>query len=85
MSGTWSAALIALTDGIVLFENPWATTPLDLTDVWQCFRLPMMRADFSWHRHSAHREKLALLVEGTLDRIELMFSALARGAETSGA
>lgn len=80
----WSGSLIALTDGIVFFENPWAAVPLALDSLWKLFRLPLMRVEFSWFR-SSESSCLAETVDNALDKIEHTFAALTRDELTTDA
>ncbi len=73
----WSAGLVALTDGIVVFENPWAWRPLGNMAIRDLFLLPRMRAEFSWHRSQSAAD-FALEVERMLTRMESTFRVAQR-------
>ncbi|MEZ4287702.1 MAG: hypothetical protein R3A47_06065 [Polyangiales bacterium] len=62
-----AAALVSLRNGVVLFENPWASHPLSRTQRADLLRLSELRHEFSWFGPS-----VATDVESTLCRAALL-------------
>jgi hypothetical protein len=82
-STAWSAGVVALTDGIVLLENPWALYPLTAQTLRAMFRLDRMRLEFSWYR-MPDMDALKLAVESTVERLEWTFRELRLEDEATG-
>ena len=81
----WSASIVALTDGIVVFENPWARFLLTKEAIRKSFLLPRMRAELSWYRTDDSAD-FELDIERMLHRIEWTFREAERDDEApSGA
>jgi hypothetical protein len=72
-STRWSAALLAVRDGLVIFENPWATHPLAAQSLRQLLLLHRVRAEYCWYRAQSQQEQLATRVELMLSEIEWVF------------
>lgn len=66
----WSAAVLAVTDGVVLFENPWADVPVSESLLRDLLRLDRCRIERSWFRGGAPSDQLAQRVEYELNRME---------------
>jgi len=47
-----SAAILSTRDGLVFFENPWASAPLGDTERQKLFRLSELRPELSWSNES---------------------------------
>lgn len=69
----WSIAILALSDGLVFFENPWAATPVSDRTLRQLLLLHRARLEFSWFRGSETSKRLAQAVESMIDRMEWTF------------
>lgn len=67
-----SGALILLTDGIVLFENPWASTPLSETSRQNLKRLRRFKPDMSWLATPGHH--LEDRVDAVLAEIDWLYA-----------
>jgi hypothetical protein len=67
-----SAALLLLADGIVLFENPWASTPLSQATKQSLKRLVRFAPEMSFLRTAGH--SLEARVSATLAEIEWLYS-----------
>jgi hypothetical protein len=70
----WSGALIAVRDGIVLFENPWATDPLADSTLRLLMRLYRFRPEYSWYRGSGAPSDLKAEVERTVAKLSWTFA-----------
>lgn len=70
----WSAAMILVTDGAVLFENPWAEHALSEGHLRSLLRMHRCRLDFCWHRGGGRLEEFQGEVERELCRLEWLFS-----------
>lgn len=68
----WSACILALMDGLALFENPWAEEPLHVRRILQMRR---MRAEFSWYR-GPDAVVLEAEVERMLQKLQWTFAGL---------
>lgn len=68
----WAGAIIAVRDGLVFFENPWAANPLTHQTVRKLLRLDRTRAEYSWFR-TPSVDALRAAVEAMLDRMEWTF------------
>lgn len=69
----WSAALLAVRDGLVLFENPWARRRLDEATVRALLQLHRLRPECSWYCAGRSRQDLERDIEQTLARMEWSF------------
>ncbi|WP_144411656.1 hypothetical protein [Azotobacter chroococcum] len=67
-----SGALILLDDGIVLFENPWASTPLSETARKNLKRLTRFKPDMSWFVTPGH--PLEDRVDAVLAEIDWLYA-----------
>lgn len=70
----WSAAIMLVRDGTVLFENPWAEYALTASHLRTLLRTCRCRLDFCWHRGGGTSEELQCDVERELGRLEWLFS-----------
>ncbi len=66
----WAAAVLAGSDGIVIFQNPWSTCPLSGDALRTLLRLYGLRSEFSWYQAN---DNLEVRVEETLNRMEWTF------------
>lgn len=72
----WSISILALRDGLVFFENPWASTPASEEILRKLLLLHRARPEFSWLRGAEALERLAQAVEAMLDRMEWTFGGV---------
>jgi hypothetical protein len=70
----WSAALMLVSDGTVLLENPWAERPVDDAVLRELLRTHRCRLDYCWHRGGGTVADLASAVERELRKLEWLFS-----------
>lgn len=80
----WSASILALRDGLVLFENPWATIPVPEAVLRNLLLLHRARPEHSWLRDNKEPSHLAAAVESMLDKMEWMFRGDDQGVELRG-
>lgn len=66
----WAAAVLASSDGVVIFQNPWSSDPLTVDALRCLLRLYGLRLEYSWYQAN---NDLALRVEETLNRMEFSF------------
>lgn len=78
----WSISIMALRDGLVLFENPWASTPVSEEVLRRLLLLHRARPEFSWLRGAEASANLAQTVESMLDRMEWIFGSVAEPEDT---
>ena len=71
----WSACILALMDGLALFENPWAEEPLHEKTLRQILQMSRMRAEFSWYR-GPDAVVLEAEVERMLQKLQWTFAGL---------
>lgn len=71
---SWSGALVAVRDGIVLFENPWAASPLQELTLRTLTRLHRFRPEYSWYRGDGARQELEMEVERAMAKLKWTFS-----------
>lgn len=71
----WSGALVAVRDGVALFENPWAVCPLAEPTLRALMRLYRFRPEFSWYRADGTARDLEMDVERALARLRWTFAA----------
>jgi hypothetical protein len=69
----WSAVLLAVRDGAVVFENPWTTCPVAEPSFRKLLRLHRVRPDYSWFRGGATPAELGSSIELTLSRMQWLF------------
>lgn len=74
----WSAVVLLVADGSVVFENPWAEHALTEGHLRSLLSMHRCRLDFSWHRAGGTFEEFQSEVERELCRLEWLFSAAAR-------
>jgi len=67
-----SGALILVTDGILVFENPWASTPLSEPSRQRLKRLMRFKPDMSWLATPEHR--LEDRVDGILAEMDWLYA-----------
>lgn len=67
-----SGALILVTDGVLIFENPWASTPLSETTRQKLKRLMRFKPDMSWLAIPGYR--LEDRVNNILAEIDWLYS-----------
>jgi hypothetical protein len=66
---------LAVRDGLVIFENPWATHPLGAQSLRQLLLLHRVRAEYCWYRAQTEQEVLATRVDLMLSEMEWVFKA----------
>lgn len=71
----WSACILALMDGLALFENPWAEEPLHEKTLRRILQMSRMRAEFSWYR-GPDAGAFEAEVERMLQKLEWTFAGL---------
>lgn len=69
----WSAAIIVMRDGLVLFENPWALVPLGEHQIRTLLRMNECRGEYSWFRGNRSIQNLRDRIEEELDRLEWLW------------
>lgn len=78
----WSMSILAVRDGLVFFENPWASKPLPEQVLKEFLCLHRARPDLSWLRGPETSSAFAQSVESMLDRMEWTFGGAAEPEET---
>lgn len=69
-----SAVLIQCRDGIVVYQNPWASIPLLKSQLTNLFKVNKFKPEYSWVTFS-EPEKLKMRVEDQLDFVNKLYEA----------
>jgi len=67
-----SAALLLTTDGVILFENPWASNPIDESIKRSIRRIYRFRPEFSYFGNSSSIDEFE--IDNVLSKIEWLYS-----------